>query len=238
MRRAALYVKGRIVVGVNHGDAFGKLTEQEQNEEILSGFFNSETQEFLGEVETDHFFDKDILLIRHALVDDTNDPDTDISSEGERQAESLASLLRTSNAEDHTFIVSPFLRCLRTADVLQRNLRTKVLVEPLIAETPSFLEDDEEFCLSNRCEKFPNFDWQTEDDFILRSESPQTFLQRTLFVLQGLPHSCTLITHFGVICNITKLALCEAKARFILNQGVPPASVTYIHQQEVRKLET
>lgn len=237
MKKAALYVKGKIIVGCNHGDAFGQLSQQEQNEEIVSGFFDEETEEFQGEIDTQHFFNKDILLVRHALVDDTNDPDTDISYEGERQIKSLACFLRSRNYSDYTFISSPFLRCLRTSEILEKTLSLKVLVEPKIAETPLFLENDDQYVLTNRSDQFPQFEWTTHKDFVLQFESKKSFLERTLFVLKHLPHNCILITHFGVICNIAKLALCEQKACEILKNGVPPASITNIHQQEIEKVE-
>lgn len=237
MKKAALYVKGKIVVGFNHGDAFSKLSEEEQHQEILSGFFDDETEEFLGDDDAQHFYDKSIFLIRHALVDDKENPDPDISYEGERQVKSLASSMRSNNLNDYEFICSPFLRCLKTAAILQESLGLKISVEPRLAETPMFLEDGEQFFLKNHSQTFSSFQWQTEKDFVLESETKQSFRQRTLIVLKSLPHRCVLITHFGVISNITKLALCEQKAINVLKEGLPPASVTHIHQQEVGRWE-
>lgn len=237
MKKAALYVKGKIIMGFNHGDAFGQLSQQEKNEKIISGFFDDETEEFQSEIDTQHFFNKNILLVRHALVDDTNDPDTDISYEGEKQIEFLASFLYSHNYVNYTFISSPFLRCLRTSAILEKSLGLKVLVEPKLSEIPVFLENDEQFLLPNRSDQFPQFKWTTEKDFILEPESQKSFLERTLFVLKHLPHNCVLITHFGVICNIAKLALCEQKAYEVLKDGVSPASITHIHQQKIEKVE-
>lgn len=38
----ALYCNGKIFTGLNHGDAFSKLSEQEKNSEIQSGFVNKD----------------------------------------------------------------------------------------------------------------------------------------------------------------------------------------------------
>lgn len=237
MKQAALYVHGRVVVGFNHGDAFGKLTENEKDEEIVSGFFDSETEEFDGGVATEHFFDKEILLIRHATVED-KPPDPNLTPIGVEQAQQVACTLSRFDLSEYTAIVSPFLRCLQMANILQQILQIKFHVDPMVAENPNFVQESGNIRIKNRHDAYPQFSWETEDDILLRSEPPQDFLERTLFVLRHLPHKAILVTHQGFICNIARLALCDEKAMVFLRRGVPPASVTYIHQQEVEALES
>jgi broad specificity phosphatase PhoE len=231
MRRAALFVQGRVVLGVTHGDAFGQLTEIEQSAELLiSGFFDPETQEFEADDTNQHFYDKEICLIRHAQPLDLFDPDTSISPEGVEQAEQVASFLTESvDLEDVTCITSPLLRCLQTAQIIYKTSHLTFEVDPCVMETPPV-----EFHLKNHHELFPFFNWSTFFDWDLCPESPSVFLQRTRSALRHLPHRCIIVTHLGTICNISRLALCEQKAQKVIGSGLPPASVTYIKQQDVR----
>ena len=230
MRRAALFVHGRIVVGVTHGDAFGQLTENEQSAEVMiSGFFDSETLEFETEKEEEHFYDKEICLVRHADPLDQMDPDTDISPEGIERTKQVANFLAENLDKDFVGITSPLLRCLKTAQIIQRITNIVFEVDPRVMETPPI-----DFHLINHHEKFPLFKWPTSLDWDLTPEPPDVFLQRTKSALLNLPHHSIIVTHLGTICNISRLALCEQKAQKVIGNGLLPASVTHIKQQDVR----
>lgn len=233
MRRAALFVHGRIVVGVTHGDAFGQLTEIEKSDMLVSGFFDPETEEFVTPDDpTQHFYDKEICMIRHATVQDQLDPDTDISDEGVEQAQRIANFVAENfDPEEFTGLTSPLLRCLKTAHIIQEQSNLTFEVDPRIMETPPV-----DFHLKNHCDEFPFFNWQTKLDWDLTPETPALFLQRIGSVLRHLPHRCIIVTHMGTICNISRLALCEQKAQKVIGSGLPPASVTFIKQQDVRCL--
>ena len=232
MRRAALFVHGRIVVGMNHGDAFGQLTEIEQSEFMVSGFYDPETEEFTTEDPKDHFYNKELCLVRHAEAKDQTDPDTDISTFGEEQAQQVGSFVAENfQVQNFTGITSPLLRCLRTAQIIQELSHLKFEVDPRVMETPPV-----DFHLKNHKDRFPQFEWSTNLDWDLCPESPPLFLQRIRSVLHNIPHRCIIVTHMGTICNMSRLALCEQKAQKVIGNGLPPASVTCIEKQDVRCL--
>ena len=218
-------------MGVTHGDAFGQLTETEQSAELLvSGFYDSDTEEFETDDTSQHFYDKEICLIRHAKPLDPLDPDTDISPEGAEQAHRVATFLSESfDFKDVVGITSPLLRCLKTAQIIYQVSHLTFEVDPRVMETPPV-----EYHLKNHHHTFPFFNWGTSLDWDLCPESPSVFLQRTRSALRHLPHRCIIVTHLGTICNISRLALCEQKAQKVIGSGLPPASVTYINQHEVR----
>jgi|GEM_PF-6395971 broad specificity phosphatase PhoE len=233
MKKAALYVHGRIVVGFNHGDAFGKLTEIEQHEFIISGFYDPETEEFDSDSTDDHFYDKEMILVRHANVQDRSDPDTGISEFGAQQIEKLGSfLLENVKIKDYIFLTSPLLRCLQTAQILHQKIDVPIEVCPGVMETP-----EESFCLKNHKDKFSDFDWPTSHNWDLSPESPEVFLSRIRQTLQGLPHKAIIVTHFGTIFNLARLASCDNKAKEMLNQGIPPASAIEIDKKKMERLE-
>jgi hypothetical protein len=65
MMKAELFVGGCIVIGDSHLDAFQLLSVEEKDADLVSGFFDPETHEFVSDMEKDHFFDKEMYLIRH-----------------------------------------------------------------------------------------------------------------------------------------------------------------------------
>lgn len=237
MRKAALYVQGRIVIGDSHLEAYQKLTMIEQySTSLVSGFFDASTDEFCADCDKDHFFDKELLLIRHATAFDPSNPDTPISEDGIRQAEKLGDLLLDFDLEGFEAVSSPLLRCLQTASILSQTLGRKFTVQPELAETPVFLDDTDTFCVPNRKDQFPQFKWPSSEDFIYNKEAASEFHTRSERVLHSLPSKTIVVTHYGLICNMTRLALCEDRASVVAGQVIPPASVTYINREELQCL--
>ena len=72
MKIPALFANGKLVVGANHGDAFSKLTEQEQDGNISSGFVDQQSHKFISDEQ--EIYLKEIILIRHAHTGDYFDP--------------------------------------------------------------------------------------------------------------------------------------------------------------------
>ena len=126
MRKAALYIEGRIVIADSHLEAYRTLTFSEQNSEsLVSGFYDSKTGEFCSDCERDHFYDKEMILIRHAEVCDSNHPDPNISNYGVFQAEKIANTLSEFPIEKFSLYCSPMLRCLETASIVSETLSKK-----------------------------------------------------------------------------------------------------------------
>lgn len=234
MRKAALYVHGRIVLGDSHLEAYKKLSSVEQNERLVSGVFDTETEEFDSEMPDEHFYNKELLLIRHGDCTDPEEPDTELSDFGRDEVRNLAQVLKTTfDLKEMTGISSPLLRCLQTSLILHELLDIPFKVQSEVIETPLFLEDGQQYRLQNHRSKFPQFQWPTSEDWILTKESFSNFLNRTRHALQHLPHQCIVVTHYGFICNLAKLALCDTKVQEI-ERDIPPASVTHIYRQEVK----
>lgn len=231
MRTAALYVHGRIVLGDSHLEAFRKLSALEQNEHLISGVFDTETEEFDSELPDEHFYAKEMLLIRHGDCEDPEEPDTELSDFGKNEIRKLASVLRqTFDLKDMVGISSPMLRCLQTSLILHELLDIPFQIQSEVMEIPMFLENGQQYRLQNHRSKFPQFQWPTSDDWILTKETLRNFIDRTRFALQHFPHACIVVTHYGFICNLTRLALCDTKGV----QEVPPGSVTHICKHNVK----
>jgi len=170
MRRAALYVQGRIVLGDSHLEAYHKLTICEQKKSVVSGTFDTDTEEFESEQVIDHFYDKELILIRHGKSDEPNEPDPVISSVGDEQIRKLVSVLETFDLKDFVGVTSPLLRCLQSALILHELLNIDFRVQPGVMEFPFFLDEDQKYRLQNHHSKFPHFEWPTKEDWILNKE--------------------------------------------------------------------
>ena len=236
MMKAALYVSGRIVVGDSHLDAYRKLSESEKDGDLVSGFFDHCTEEFVSDMEKDHFYNKEMFLVRHGKSQNPSEPDPDISEEGVCQVQELVTQLSDGNLGDVVGITSPLLRCLKTAEILSKYLGIRFQIIPEVMETPTFLGEYDVFKVRNRSRQFPQFDWPTSKEWHVVHETPHDFLERVKETLQHLPTKSIVVTHYGYICNMVKLALCDKKAELLVEQGIPPASVTYINRQDVQCL--
>jgi len=235
MRKAALYVQGRIVLGDSHLEAYHKLAVCEQDKSVISGTFNTDTEEFEADKVIDHFYDKELILIRHGKSTDPNEPDPSISDEGEKQIRKLISVLQTFDLKDFVGITSPLLRCLQSSLILHELLNIDFQIQPEVMEFPFFLEEGQKYRLQNHHAKFPHFKWPTTEAWVLNKECGCEFLDRTRLALQHFPHKAIVMTHFGFIFNMARFALCGKKAEEFF-KGISPASVTHINKQDIRCL--
>lgn len=228
MQTAALYTHGRVVVGVSHLDAYQKLTPQEKDSDLTSGFFDPETGEFLSDLHREHFFNKKILLIRHgeARCDDGCDPE--LSETGIKQVEKMKEYLCQIDLDGFVGFTSPLHRCVQTTHILVSCLGVRFSVNADLVETPGF-----PFTIKNRREDYDDLEWPTDQDWDVECETERSFVERIGDVLKRLPPKCILISHSGFVTNMAKLALCDEK---IIECGVPNASITYIDDQEVKCL--
>lgn len=238
MKVAALYVAGRVVMADSHLAAFQSLTIQEQNSQLVSGFFDPKTKEFDTDQNKDHFYNKEMLLVRHAaIVLSTPNIDPPISTLGEFQALQLAKLIQKQDFQGVKGYTSPCLRCLQTAQIISDITDLEFEVSPQISERPPHLNGGPKTIdLPNRKEEFPQFNWPTEEEFHIPTETEEEFETRVATVLQHLPNRAMLVTHFGVICNMANLALCNERARMVIENGIPTASITSINNHEWRQL--
>ena len=233
-KRAALYAKGRVVIADSHLQAYQQLTQSEQNGEIVSGVFNVETQEFQADCEKDHFYNKQIFLIRHGEAQEPLEPDPPISDAGTVHIQQLAEFLSAFDLKNYIGLTSPLLRCLQSAKVFYETLHIDFQICPEVIETACFLSGDQHYRLQNYRDMFPQFQWPSEDSWILTSENEVQFISRIKLALQNFPTKTIVMTHCGFIYNVTRLALCEQKIQPFTRRGVPPASATFLDRQEIK----
>lgn len=143
---AALFASGRIVTGSNHGEAFGKLSTKEQDDNLTSGFFNPIT----GKFSSDDFecYVKNIFLVRHSDVEEQQD-DPELSDLGRyRAADTAHYLFENFNLSEFEGFFSHARRCQETAKILDDRLKMK-----------------ENTCLSSLADKL---DEESDLDFLIR----------------------------------------------------------------------
>lgn len=233
MRRPALYIRGRIVLGGSHMAALEQLSKEElEDDSISSGFFDTETGEFNGYIEEEHFFHKELVLLRHAEPSDDG-PDPGLSDHGVDQVKNVVSYLSKLNLEQFTCKCSPMLRCLQTARIIQKMTGVQFHVDPYLLEPPPFLAYGEQYYIPARCEEFPEYEWPYRDGWVIEWIEQQEFNRHVGNVLKFLPCKSIIISHSGFVVSMARLALCE---KTILQSGIPTASLTHIENREVRCL--
>lgn len=230
--KAALYVAGRVVVADSHLACFQTLTEEEKDADMDSGFYDSDTGQFISDNERSVFDDKELYLVRHAQAACPDEHDPDITEEGAEQVRIAAHCLLKRNLSGFQGVASPMLRCLRTASILNNMLGIKFAIIPEIMEIPSFLKGDEVFKLKNRSRMFPQFEWPCSGEWHVMHETKTDFYGRVKDTLHQMPSHSIVVTHYGYICLTAKIAL----SKKILQEGFPPASVTYFHRHDAERL--
>jgi len=131
----AIYLDGKVITGKTHGEAYGLLTDEEKKnaDDIISGFIDSKTNRFFDVDSGIEFYTKKFLFVRHGSVKD-NQKEPDLSQEGIFEVEKVASYLRAYNLKGCQAIVSPSLRCIRTAQIIADSTRITFEVEPSIQD--------------------------------------------------------------------------------------------------------
>src|SRR5690606_14913676 len=198
---AALYASGKLVTGANHGEAFGKLTVEEQNGDLASGFLDPETGRFFTE-EYD-FFLKQVYLVRHGESHGSH-ADAYLTDIGILQARRAAEFLEQFDLAEFEAFTSPFRRCLQTAEIISQVTGLKFYVEPNIREKMH----EEEFVPSHSLE-YPAFKWPADQGWKCSSEDPAAFLGRIDRVLCGLPAKTVIVSHCDFIVNFAQEAIGE-----------------------------
>ena len=113
---AAIYTGKKIVVGSHHGEAFSKLSSDEQNRNLKSGFFDPENGFFICDEQS--FYLKQLILIRHASITKSK-YDTGLSSFGLEQCyQATDFLIDHFDLTDFIGFYSPCRRCKETASAI------------------------------------------------------------------------------------------------------------------------
>ena len=198
---------GKVVTGAHHGDAFSKLSPDEQNGEMLSGFVDSKTGKFVSDQQ--EFYLKRILLIRHGHVPDYFDPDID--SDGHSQCDRVIRFLReTIDLSRFHAYASCCRRCWQTADKIYFTLGMHY-------------ECNTEFC-NKRDADLPCCHCQKN-----WGENDYTFLERVQHVLSWLPEESIIIASGDFIAAMAQIASNYDDITHHPDwHGIPHGSVTFI----------
>lgn len=158
-----------------------------------------------------------MLIIRHGqsmfnagLIDNY---DSSLTNLGNQQIQDLCTKLLNINLENYSFYVSPFLRCLETAKIINYSLPfAKFIVNSDISEysldwlvdfvnVPNRKKDFPEFIWTNQPESY-TFLKETNDDYIKRINSIN-LLPNSLLVSHGMTSYMLYNRLSGV--NLTKV---------------------------------
>lgn len=149
-----------------------------------------------------------VIIIRHGRsqhnVGATTSLDSPLTEFGELQARIVGKYLRSGamgDLSDYKIHVSPFLRCLMTADLIRQEAFGKAsnlfIVDPLVAEYISVSNPPVE--LQVRKDQFPNFIWPDEPYLIHQGEHGEHFLRRMYKAHDNL-HSKSIVVSHGMPC--------------------------------------
>jgi broad specificity phosphatase PhoE len=189
-----------VVTGSNHGEAFGKLSVQEQDGEICSGFFDPETGKFC--TDCGGFYTKNFILVRHGETQGGRD--SSLCEVGKAQVTKLANHLLTQELNEFEGFVSPYQRCLETAAIISQITGIKFTINLDIRE-----KVPQEEQIESHVDEFPQFNWPAFSKItwhFFPEEVPQ-FIQRVDTVAARLPKKSLLVSHCDFILNFLQEAI-------------------------------
>lgn len=174
----ALYLDGKVVKGISHGHAFAELSKEEKKkiDNIISGFLDEETGQFIDPDHDLKFYTKQLILIRHGHINqDPSSLDPDLSENGINEVKRITYFLqKRMNLQNVFASVSPALRCKHTAQIIADHTRINFRISKEIIE---------------ECDN-------THSEFFTRLKK----------MLDILPSKSLLITHHDVIEAMIRLA--------------------------------
>jgi broad specificity phosphatase PhoE len=139
---AALFANNRAVVGLNHGDAYSKLSSQEKDGDIESGFIDTETGKFFSD--NIKIYLKQVYLIRHGEATG-QEQQSKLTKFGILQSHVLAETISNKNISEFEFFSSPFLRCKQTAEIIEEKTGLKFCAKEELRKQDA-QERPEHFC--------------------------------------------------------------------------------------------
>jgi broad specificity phosphatase PhoE len=229
MYLAAVFSNGHVATGRHHGEAFGRLSSDDQSADLVSGHVN-EDGTFTTELDHIH---KEIVLIRHAEsmwnVGLTDDLDSRLTMKGVNQAQVLASFLRKNlDCRGFAGFSSPLLRCVLTQLPIYKQTGIRFVVRSEIFEiTKDFPEEGVRVPCRSR--QFLDVGWDNYCDSTFCREPSQVFLGRLRSFLDVIPDRSMIITHGSVVQTMIEMILgvrvCQIPT---WDDSIRNASVTYI----------
>jgi len=219
--RAALRIDGFVTSGHCHVDCmFGMSDEQLDSNRLEVGWLDREGN-FVSEKEPDSV----AYLIRHGQSEQnvglTRAFDSQLTEEGTQQAIRVGKALAGVPGLDG--LVSPFLRCLQTAEAISLMTGIRFRVVSDLGEWPGRVD-------SHRGQ-FPEMEWPDGDLF--ESQECDDWEAAIRRVAASVPRRCVLVTHGGVVWGLAgQLTGREIDPR----ESVPNASLSLIRDGQAEFL--
>lgn len=229
MYLAAVFSNGHVATGHHHGEAFSKLSCEDQDADLISGHVNPDGT---FTTEMDHL-DKEIIIIRHAesmwnakLTDNLDSP---LTTKGISQAHATAKYIKR-NIDCRGFVgfTSPFDRCLLTSMPIRKHSGIKFSVREEISEiTHEFPEHGVH--VPSKKDKYLDLDWINYNDTLFLKEGSFAFIERLNLFFQSLPFRSIIVTHGSVVQTLIEIAL-GVKVQSIptWDNSIKNASITHI----------
>lgn len=231
---AAVFSNGHIVTGRHHGEAFSKLSDYDQDSDLISGHVN---EDGTFTTEMDHLH-KEIILIRHAEsrwnAHETEDLDSALTFKGVSQAQDLARFIsKNIDCRGLVGFTSPFDRCLLTSLPLRRRTGIRFLVKSELSELSEAFPDQGVF-VNCRKDKYLDIEWSNYSNTTFRKESSSDFISRLYKFLEYIPDRSLIITHGSVVQTMIEILL-GVKVNQVpaWDNSIGNASITYIRDGTV-----
>jgi len=204
----ALFANGKVVTGTNHGDAFSKLDVQEQDGSITSGFIDPNSNKFFSD--NQEIYLKEIILLRHAHVDDYFDPG--ISGLGHSQCDKVANFLY------HNFPIKEFIGFSSCCN------RTRETAQFIFGRLQVPFQTNPDFCEPK------NWDLPCCKAADQWYESNYAFLERLKRILEYLPPKSIIVSHRNFIVNLAQQCVGQQDIMTLpqWKGKIPHCSLTYV----------
>ena len=180
------------------------------------------------------------IIIRHAQSNHnkgkTKNLDSALTHLGSEQAENLANELCKYDLTGHVMHVSPFLRCLMTAETITKKIpKIRVIIDPLISEAlgPKYAG----VFIHRRQYAFEQFDWShfVGAGFLQQHEDGNEFYPRVEAAFDRMTDKTIVVSH-GMFClAFAKKAAGTLKKNEHWDDSIGNASITHVSNKSIVK---
>lgn len=229
MYLAAVFSNGHVATGRHHGEAFSKLSTEDQEAELVSGHVNPDGT-FTTELDC---VAKDVVLVRHAEsewnAEESESLDSRLTFKGVSQAQAVARFLK-NNVDCRGLVgyTSPFDRCIMTSLPIRHQTGIRFFIRPDISElSDSF--PDEGVTVPCRKDNYLDMEWGNYYSTTFHREPSSQFIGRLRSFLVSLPDKALVVTHGSIVQTLIPMLLgVNVRNTPAWDNSIGNASVTHI----------
>jgi broad specificity phosphatase PhoE len=187
-----------------------------------------------------------LVIIRHARseanIRTSNDPDATLTEFGFRQARKVGTFLANHcDLWDFSLFTSPWLRCLLTAEEIQRKVCTRhnLMNFAVIPEAREYINHGwNEVELILRRHEFRSMNWErfsshTKEKMVFKSEFNEELISRIRTLHELLPQRSLVVTHGLPALVLLSVAAYNANYIPLYDYSIDNASITLIDNGRV-----